>query len=54
MSRRYGRCGACGYVVRLRAERRLLVGWHPTGRRYRRRRPVHCLGVATLPVEVTR
>lgn len=50
--RRYGRCAACGRVVRLRLERRLLVGWHELERRTRRR-IADCLGVGTLPAEVT-
>jgi hypothetical protein len=49
MSRRYGRCGACGRVVRLRAEGRLLVGWHELA--HTRRRIADCLGVGTLPAE---
>lgn len=52
MSRRYGRCAACGRVVLLRTEGRLLVGWHELARRTRRR-VADCLGVGTLPVEVT-
>ena len=53
---RYGRCAACLYVVKLRREgARLVAGWHPVGRTYRRRRPVvaECVGVGALPDEVT-